>query len=564
MLVYGDRSRVVDTRERLEAIVGGLHAPASGVMTVHDHHTRALIQAGELVQGLADAAFEQSGCDSHTPIEAAALELAVAIAKGSWGGSILAISQAAEALAALPLSETITCKMAEGFAFYAVYPEYYMAAAAAWNWSSTPFVIGVRSIGAGLAAAVAASTGAKSLITVRPVGHPFRRELRLSEPLRARLAAHAGPFAIVDEGPGLSGSSMGCVADLLEDLGVSQKRLVFFPSHRGELGEEASPRHRERWTGASRPVRTLDDSLAVKPIREWFSDLTGLVAKVEDISGGQWRTDVAEQTPAWSSRERRKFRLSTATGDYLVRFAGLGEEGEAKFERARLLSAADFTVEPVALRGGMLLERWVNGGPLEAFGPERPRFLRHLGEYLAFRARSFPASREDGADWASLTEMTIVNARELCGDPAACRLEAGLAKLGDVRATRPVHVDARLHAWEWLRLADGAFLKTDALDHSRAHDLVGCQDIVWDVAGAAVEFDLTLEEEAVLSRAVAPWSGVRDERHLAMYKLFYAAFQGGCWSMAAAGASGSEALCQNTQMSRHTRVLDRASASISF
>ena len=41
---------------------------------------------------------------------------------------------------------------------------------------------------------------------------------------------------------------------------------------------------------------------------------------------------------------------------------------------------------------------------------------------------------------------------------------------------------------------DGHLLKTDALDHHAAHDLVGCQDIAWDIAGAAVELDLAPAE----------------------------------------------------------------------
>ncbi|HEX8470185.1 MAG TPA: hypothetical protein VF633_03655, partial [Brevundimonas sp.] len=39
----------------------------------------------------------------------------------------------------------------------------------------------------------------------------------------------------------------------------------------------------------------------------------------------------------------------------------------------------------------------------------------------------------------------------------------------------------------WLRSADGGLLKADALDHDVEHDLIGPQDLAWDVAGAAVE-----------------------------------------------------------------------------
>ncbi|HKH32781.1 MAG TPA: hypothetical protein VKA80_01240, partial [Beijerinckiaceae bacterium] len=53
----------------------------------------------------------------------------------------------------------------------------------------------------------------------------------------------------------------------------------------------------------------------------------------------------------------------------------------------------------------------------------------------------------------------------------------------------PVCTDNRLHAWEWL-VAGDRLVKTDALDHHAAHDLIGCQDLAWDVAGTTVEFAL--------------------------------------------------------------------------
>src|ERR671921_253291 len=108
-------------------------------------------------------------------------------------------------------------------------------------------VIGIRSIGTGLAAMVATGLRAPAPVTVRPVGHPFRRELALSPELAAALRAEReARFAVVDEGPGLSGSSFGAVADFLEDQRVTPGRICFFPSHIGDLGPQASPRHRAR------------------------------------------------------------------------------------------------------------------------------------------------------------------------------------------------------------------------------------------------------------------------------------------------------------------------------
>jgi hypothetical protein len=528
MLIYGDRTRTADPRRRL-AEIERLLAPAD---PSRDACTHALIASGELAQGLADAEVEQLGCDDVTPMQTAAMALSVAIAGRAYASAGAGpCTEAVAALAAMPLPARIRCKQGEGFAFYAVYPDCYAAAAAAHPWGAPPLVIGLRSIGTGLAAAVAAVSGGRA-ISLRPRGHPFRREIRASERLRTELAAHRGPFAIVDEGPGLSGSSFGSVADLLEELGVAPDRIAFMPSHAGPPGPEASARHRERWERARRLVRTFDDLLAADPLEHWFEPDIG-PALAEDISAGAWRQELAQPwPPAAPAFERRKLRLRDGEGAHVARFAGLGRAGEDKLARARALYEAGYGPQPIALRRGFLLERWVTGTPLD---PERDRdaLLDHLGHYLRFRARNFPAAAEEGAGPDLLRQMAIANAAELCGSEAAARIAERLERLGS--AASPVHVDGRLHIWEWRRIG-GGFCKLDGIDHSCGHDLVGAQDIAWDVAGASVELALTEKETADLARMVGA-----DALRVDALAICYAAFQGGFWTVAERSASGAPA-----------------------
>jgi hypothetical protein len=102
----------------------------------------------------------------------------------------------------------------------------------------------------------------------------------------------------------------------------------------------------------------------------------------------------------------------------------------------------------------------------------------------------------------------------------------------------PVHVDARLHRWEWL-MSDGRIMKTDAVDHSVAHDLVGCQDIMWDTAGAAVELPGAAADKPSLARSFVSASPARREL-LDLMAVCYLAFQMGWWSMS--GTDVGEAL----------------------
>jgi hypothetical protein len=469
VLVYGDQPRREPPQDLLHSV---LAAQAAG------DRTRALIEAGELAQGLADAEFAALGEDDDTPLRAAALALCVEIARRGE------VAAAARRLADHHLPDAVEVKTPEGYAFYGLYPDSYRRAALAHAWPEAPFVIGLRSIGTSLAAVVAAATRAAGIVTVRPTGEPFRRSLRLSPALEARLAAHEGPFAIVDEGPGLSGSSFGAAADRLEALGVARERIVFLPSHAGDLGPQASPAHRSRWRAATRLVDARP-----APVADWFADLTGRAPAGAVIPGTTWKTPLGD--------------------GFVARFAGLGATGERKLARARALHAAGFGPEPLALRRGQLLQRRV---PETPWRPD----LDHLSRYLSFRRRAFPAPR-GGGDRA-LVEMVRVNVGALLGEAAGRAAAARLSTLPLAAARpQPVYVDARLHREKWR-----GGVKLDALDHGEAHDLVGPQDIAWDVAGAAVEFGLSDAETARLAQATGA-----DPVMLRLFSLGYPAFQAG-------------------------------------
>ena len=481
MLVYGDHCESADPGERLGALADKLGQVAAMPPGIERHAklVGALVDAGRLQQGVADA-----GGDDR-PLGEFVLALAHCMLR-SWDSNFAELGDVPPVPRAV-LPDRVELRLPEGFAFYAVYPEAYAAAARRLTLSGAPRVIGIRSIGTTLGAAVAAALGAPAPVTVRPFGDPFARQVELP----GDLIPDNSHYVIVDEGPGLSGSSFGAVADALEARGVPLERMAFLPSHSGEPGPQASDAHRLRWRHAQRVPAEFDAG--------WLERLFGPLGKL-------------------CVGERLKFRARRDGGILLLKFAGLGEIGERKMEMARTLHAAGFTPEPLGLVHGFLIERWCEDARQMEAG-EKP--VEELGRYIGARAKLFSAPESSGASIEELITMSRRNVSLAMGAEAAKLADGWNADALQKRVAR-VRTDNKLDRDKWLRLGDGSLLKTDALDHHQAHDLIGCQDMAWDLAGAIVEFALSRgEAERLIAAAEQPV----DRELLAFCRLAYPAFR---------------------------------------
>ncbi len=550
MIVYGDQPRCEAPAAKLAALAEAL-CQLGGLppgLARHAALVGALIEAGELAQGLADADFAERGQDATSSRADAAMALLADLARGVWASwtsgftAAMPLSQERiRALEATALPSRIESKRAEGFAFYALYPEAYAEAALALPAKEPLRVIGLRSIGTTLAAMVAAARGAPVPHTLRPVGHPFQRDVAVEDKLAsAILSGPCTQYAVVDEGPGLSGSSFGAAMAFLQDGGVPLERIHLLPGHGGEPGPQAPARDQARWARVARHPASFDRLLLDTPRAEhrleaWAAALLGPATQpMEEISAGAWRAhrfpDAAEWPPIHPFLERRKFLFHSGSGTWLLKFVGLGAAGEATAARARQLHAAGFTPEVAGLLHGFLVERWMDQAkPLEPAKADRATLLAQIRRYLALRARDMPAPPGSGASAQSLWAMARTNTAEALGESAAARLECWEPKLPQLEAgMRRCWTDNRMHRWEWLALPGGRLLKADAVDHAAAHDLVGCQDIAWDVAGAVVELGLTEEEGHTLLAALG-----REAPLLAFLRPCYLAFQLGYHRMAA-------------------------------
>lgn len=366
-----------------------------------------------------------------------------------------------------PPGQPATLSTWEGFRFYALFPDRYLAAADGWRREHPQrpaWVIGLRSMGSALAPVVAAyleqTGGAVRFTTLRPRGDPQQRCCRVGPRLQQQLRAWPGDFLLVDEGPGLSGSSLGGAALLLESLGIPSARIALMPSW------EAPPDAFHH-----RPSAAVWQRLQRYPA----APLAPPADAVADLSAGRWRTVFPgrSRSATWPQQERVKY-LSSA-GD-LIKFAGLGPAADAAVERARMLAAAGFAPAVTAAGDGWIRYRITPACPLSRRASRSSGWRETAGSYLAFLASHFRLGDRQPPH-AQLLEMAAVNLQELLGPVSLPPPPEGI----------PVAVDARLQPQEW-GWADHRWIKFDGVDHCDDPFFPGPCDIAWDLAAVEIEY----------------------------------------------------------------------------
>lgn len=399
----------------------------------------------------------------------------------------------------------------EGFAYYALWPSDVVTTARCLDVKAPVVVVGIRTVGVALSALVRAAFQSQGhsaeRLTVRPIGHPFDRRVD-EDGLRVRqaLASGAQTFVVVDEGPGLSGSSFLSTAEWLVRHGVLPTNIVLLGTRACDPYTLLSPQAATRW--------------------DRFRSLHIVRAPVqgEDLSSGSWRRWLpASDWPAvWTQMERVKWFVPPQSGcpAQVAKFEGLGSYGTDAAQRAHRLWEAGFGPHagPVDDRG-MVAYAYLQGrrpGPAQV-----GRWLARLASYCWFRRRTFASTFADAG---------------LVGRAAAFNVEQelGTAWKGELAVSAPIIVDGRMQPWEWVHSDRGAgpLLKLDATSHGDDHFLPGPTDVAWDLAGAIVEWGMRDDTRDEFLRLYGQLSGDRDLGRVAAFEVAYAAFRAAYCGMA--------------------------------
>lgn len=186
---------------------------------------------------------------------------------------------------------------------------------------------------------------------------------------------------------------------------------------------------------------------------------------------------------------------------------------------------------------------WIEGTRLTRADSKDNSVLSRIGNYIVDAAQPGLSASQNKIAVERIANMLHWNTKESLGQSFAEKTSAlaGAASDADVQLT---YGDGHLAPHEWIRAADGTILKVDAEGHSADHTLVGQQSVLWDIAGACVEWDLTSAAAIPLLDTIEA-SGLRvNLEALAFYRAAYPAFRAGLFSLGLTQVSDERAKMQ--------------------
>lgn len=422
----------------------------------------------------------------------------------------------------IQFDEQVSISPPEGFAYYALHPLNFadLARRHAVH-GELAAVVGIRSIGTTLSAIVAAALRDSGMqaerMTVRPKGHPYDRKVELpavQQKWVKQLSDRGATFVVVDEGPGISGSSFLATGESLVRAGVASSRVKFFCSRVIDPAKFVAPSAAQRYSRFACFNSPYECRLPER------GDIF--------VGNGAWRPQFLSGDTswpgAWTSMERSKF--VSADGQKLLKFHGYGRFGEEVGARLESLARAGFGPDYLGSEEGFGCTRLVSGRSA-AKEDLTSKLLKRIAAYCAFRAAELVSDR---ATTDELKKSVEANWEFEFGSKLPISLELDVVK--------PVIADGKMQPHEWIITADEV-LKIDSETHGDDHFFPGPTDIAWDLAGAIVEWQMSPAQSHALIREYERLSGDNPNSRMHSYLLAYSTFRFAYCKMGAQAMAGT-------------------------
>lgn len=548
MIVFRNHHSIGITEDYINRIYSGLENVEKEKINYQDA-IDLLIDCGELETGITDYLSGENGETSALLIK---LCRSLSINSGKivcklWNGKTLSdetdhIRNTINKIRVMETPGNIKVNVPEGFVYYGLYPETYIDAADRFYEKYEPgnvVCIGIRSIGTQLSALVSAQLINNNCnvhsFTVRLKGHPFSRYLVLSRELEnfVRDNNHLW-FIIVDEGPGLSGSTIGGTVNKLLILGVDPKKIVIFPSWESDGRNFVSKTAREIWPGFEKFVGEFQHLWIKSGKLE-----TGFNCDIlKEFSAGLWRKHLIQSEKDYPAvhphHEKRKYLLKGKGKEnntiLLAKFAGLGNYGKEIIKRGIVLGKSRFCPEIRGYANGFVIMPFIEGVPMKPENVDE-EFIKFVAEYFALINNEFTA--ELTATWENMTAMILQNTTEGLGSEWVENAQRVIKQFpSSSYQHNVVAIDGHVMSHEWIKTENG-FKKVDSLEHWSDQFFIGCQNIAWDIAGFIIEFELEEKmKRKLVDHYIRLTNDVDIESRLPFYLTAYCAFRIGYITLA--------------------------------
>jgi hydroxymethylpyrimidine pyrophosphatase-like HAD family hydrolase len=356
----------------------------------------------------------------------------------------------------------------------------------------------------------------------------------------ARCVARGGVAVLVDE-PADTGLSLARAVDVLRRAGLASADIVILvpvhPTRRDwALASESLPLAGTRVITLAPEDwykhRLLEPDLVERQMQQYGRARGYAAVHLQPSAAAEYFNRHLQRLSdeKFHTRQKRiyQLRLERRDGGIETRYVFAKSVGWGWLSYHAFLSAealADFVPPVFGMRDGILYTEWLPGNESPAPIADRDRVIDGVASYVATRARTLrldpdPAPALDPRHQKGAEILAAALSGAYGWKPAAVLKRARLRhELTRHPCPVPTLIDGKMRRQEWTSAA-GTLVKTDFEHHGLGKTELNVTDPAYDLADAALHFELSADEEQALVRRYRELSGdTRVDERLLLHKL---------------------------------------------